>query len=213
MTTGERISERRKELGISADALAAKIGVSRTTVFRYESGYIKKLPMNSLVLIARTLSTTASYLMGLDESSLSGGNASISSDFPDRLDLLMQERGLNKHSLSEKSGVPYSTIDNFRKKGWVNAKLETLRKLAVFFECSIDHLLYGDIRSVPREEGFRERVSSEEDEKKLNAVSSDRQENLFVQLFESLPSERQQEAIRYLYYLRHLAITGSSGTL
>lgn len=67
MTTGERIRNRRKEIGITADELATAIGVSRSTMFRYENGYIEKMPMNNLVPIARTLRTTVGYLMGWDD--------------------------------------------------------------------------------------------------------------------------------------------------
>lgn len=67
MTTGERIRARRKELGITADVLAEQIGVSRSTMFRYENGFIEKMPMNNLVPIARALHTTVGYLMGWDD--------------------------------------------------------------------------------------------------------------------------------------------------
>lgn len=67
MTTAERIRQRRKEIGMSADTLAEKIGVSRSTVFRYENGFIEKLPINNLIPIARALNTTVGYLMGWDE--------------------------------------------------------------------------------------------------------------------------------------------------
>lgn len=67
MTTGERIRARRKELGITADILAEKIGVSRSTVFRWENGSIEKLPIDKLVPIARVLQTTVGYLMGWDD--------------------------------------------------------------------------------------------------------------------------------------------------
>ena len=67
MTTGERIKARRKELGMSADTLAEKIGVSRSTVFRYESGYIEKMPINNLAPIARALHTTVGYFMGWED--------------------------------------------------------------------------------------------------------------------------------------------------
>ena len=67
MTTGERIRQRRKDLGMTADVLAEAIGVSRSTMFRYENGYIEKMPMNNLVPIARALHTTVGYLMGWSE--------------------------------------------------------------------------------------------------------------------------------------------------
>jgi len=69
MTTGERIKQRRKELGISADELALLIGVSRSTMFRYEKGDIEKLPGDVLVPIANALSTTPQFLMGWTDSS------------------------------------------------------------------------------------------------------------------------------------------------
>lgn len=67
MTTGERIKKRRIELGMSADKLAEQIGVSRSTMFRYESGAIEKMPMNNLAPIARALNTTIGYLMGWED--------------------------------------------------------------------------------------------------------------------------------------------------
>ena len=64
MTVGERIKQRRKELKMSADELGARLGVNRSTVFRYENGYIEKLPIDILTPIAQALQTTPQYLMG-----------------------------------------------------------------------------------------------------------------------------------------------------
>ena len=41
MTVGERIKQRRKELKMSANELGIKLGVNRSTIVRYESGYIE----------------------------------------------------------------------------------------------------------------------------------------------------------------------------
>lgn len=57
---------RRKEIGISADDVAEKIGVSRSTVFRYEKGEIEKLPIEILYPLSEVLRTTPEYLMGLN---------------------------------------------------------------------------------------------------------------------------------------------------
>lgn len=64
MEIGERIKLIRKEKKISADDLAAKIGVSRSTIFRYEKGDIEKVPADVLEGIATALNTTPEYLMG-----------------------------------------------------------------------------------------------------------------------------------------------------
>lgn len=64
MTTGERIKKRRKELDVSADKLAEIVGVSRSTIFRYENGEIEKVPMQILEPIAEFLNVSVAYLMG-----------------------------------------------------------------------------------------------------------------------------------------------------
>lgn len=70
MTTGERMKARRKELGLSAEYVAERLGVSPATIYRYEKGDIEKMPGNILEPISRILNTTPSYLMGWDSSSV-----------------------------------------------------------------------------------------------------------------------------------------------
>lgn len=67
MTTGERIRARRKALGRSAEWLAESIGVSYSTIYRYENGFIEKCPGDVLVSIAEALNTTPAYLMGWED--------------------------------------------------------------------------------------------------------------------------------------------------
>ena len=64
MTTGNRMKSRRKELGIPVDTVAAALGVSVATVYRYESGEIEKVPGTILEPLAKVLNTTPAYLMG-----------------------------------------------------------------------------------------------------------------------------------------------------
>ena len=47
-------------------------------------------------------------------------------DFLERLELLSKNKNItNNHKLAELSGVPYTTIDNFYRKGYDNVKLST----------------------------------------------------------------------------------------
>ena len=61
---GHRIKEKRKEMKMSADELACKLGKDRSTVYRYEKGDIENLPIDILEPIAKALNTTPAYLMG-----------------------------------------------------------------------------------------------------------------------------------------------------
>ena len=62
MTTGESIRSRRKELGMSVDELAAKVGKNRATIYRYESDAIE-MPASMLKPLADALDTTPDDLM------------------------------------------------------------------------------------------------------------------------------------------------------
>lgn len=65
MNVGERMKTIRKQKGISADSLAAKIGVSRSTIFRYEKGDIEKVPIEVVAKVADALDIKPAVLMGL----------------------------------------------------------------------------------------------------------------------------------------------------
>lgn len=69
MTVGQRIKERRKEIGMSAEQVAAELGVSPSTIYRYENGEIEKMGIDKLEPVAKTLRTTVAVLMGWDEPS------------------------------------------------------------------------------------------------------------------------------------------------
>lgn len=62
MTTGEKIRARRKQLGMSVDDLAAKLGKNRATIYRYENDMIE-MPATLLKPLAEILDTTPGELM------------------------------------------------------------------------------------------------------------------------------------------------------
>lgn len=65
--------------------------------------------------------------------------------FLEKLELLMAEKNINKRQLSIGSGIPYSTIDNFWKKGYENIKLSNLKTIANYFGVSLDFLVRDNI--------------------------------------------------------------------
>ena len=67
MTTGERMKQRRKEIGLSAEKVAEHLGVSPATIYRYEKGDIEKVPVDIVAELAKILQTTPAYLMGWEE--------------------------------------------------------------------------------------------------------------------------------------------------
>lgn len=64
MNVGERMKKRRKELGLSAESVAARIGVSPATIYRYESAGISNMGVDKVKPIADVLTTSPDYLLG-----------------------------------------------------------------------------------------------------------------------------------------------------
>lgn len=62
MTTGENIRTRRKQLGMTVDDLAAKLGKNRATIYRYKSDAIE-MPASLLKPLTEALDTTPDDLM------------------------------------------------------------------------------------------------------------------------------------------------------
>lgn len=71
--TGQKIKNRRKQLNMSADDVASLLNVSRSTIFRYENGYIGKIPANILEKLAEILKTTPAYLMDWEDDYIDDG--------------------------------------------------------------------------------------------------------------------------------------------
>lgn len=80
MNTGDRIKQRRIELGFTADELANRIGKSRATIYRYENGDIENMPTTILEPLAKALNTTPADLMGWGLSDDDIANAFINDD-------------------------------------------------------------------------------------------------------------------------------------
>ena len=68
---GSRIKLRRQELGKSQTDLAREVGISKQTLYKYETGIVTNIPSDKIELLAKKLETSPSYLMGweIDENS------------------------------------------------------------------------------------------------------------------------------------------------
>lgn len=74
LTIGKQIRRRRKELKMSVDELARRIGKDRSTIYRYENGEIGNMPLEVLPHMVEALETTPQELL----SSIIVANESLS---------------------------------------------------------------------------------------------------------------------------------------
>ena len=68
-------------------------------------------------------------------------------NFLDRIDMLMEQKCINKNQLANLTGIPVSTIYGWYKKGYGSITLPTLLKLSEFFCCTMEFLVNGDIEA------------------------------------------------------------------
>ena len=75
MTTGQRVAQKRKELGLSQEALGEKLSVSRQSIYKWESD--SALPeVEKLVALSRLFGVSVGWLLGVEESAPAGGELS-----------------------------------------------------------------------------------------------------------------------------------------
>ena len=72
MAKGERIKALREKNGMTQDELAEKLGTTKQTVYKYETGVITNIPSDKIEEMAALFGVTPSYLMGWDEDPKNG---------------------------------------------------------------------------------------------------------------------------------------------
>lgn len=76
MTTGQRIAAKRKELSLSQEALGEQLGVSRQSIYKWESD--SSLPeIDKLVAMSRLFSVPVGWLLGVEEAEKPGAEPEV----------------------------------------------------------------------------------------------------------------------------------------
>lgn len=66
MNTGARIRSRRKELGLTQEELAERVGLKKAAISKIEKGIVVNLKRDVIASLSAALSCSPSYLMGWD---------------------------------------------------------------------------------------------------------------------------------------------------
>lgn len=116
MTIGERIKTKRKEKKFSADYVAKELGVSISTVYRYEDSTIEKIPIKVFDKLCQIFGVSASELMGNDttekeadsELPIEFKNAQDAMEFMLKMPTLAAFGGYNPDEMSEETIVEFA---------------------------------------------------------------------------------------------------------
>ena len=61
---GKRIKSARESVGLSQTDLAKKVGISKQTLYKYETGIVTNIPSDKIESISHAIHVTPAYLMG-----------------------------------------------------------------------------------------------------------------------------------------------------
>lgn len=61
-----RLYDRRKELGLTLEEVGKLVGVSKSTVKKWETGFIENMKRDKIALLAKALKVSPLYIMGVD---------------------------------------------------------------------------------------------------------------------------------------------------
>ncbi len=67
MDLGKRIKDRRLELDLTLEEVGNKVGVTKSTILKWETGYIENMKRNNIALLAEALKVSPLWIMGIEE--------------------------------------------------------------------------------------------------------------------------------------------------
>ena len=146
---GERIKERREELGLTLEEVGTFINVTKATVQRYESGEID-IKRTIAIKLSVILQTTPGYIMGWSddinsntinpeqyEFVLTERNYTI---FKERLKKRRLELEMNLDFLAAALEIDERMLKSYETGALRSMDMELLKKLCIALQCSILYL-------------------------------------------------------------------------
>ena len=67
MNINDKLSQRRKELGLTLEDVGKMVGVGKSTVRKWETGDIANMKRDKIALLAKALKVSPAYIMGWEE--------------------------------------------------------------------------------------------------------------------------------------------------
>lgn len=99
MINKDKLREKRLQLGLTLEDVGNIVGVSKSTVKKWETGYIENMKRDKIALLAKALEISPLEIMGVDEDSdtsqfNSRDERDIASRLQDMLDKIAQQEAL-----------------------------------------------------------------------------------------------------------------------
>lgn len=140
MTLADRVKLKRKEMGLTQEELAHRMGYkSRVSVNKIEMG--RPITQKIIVRLADALDTSPSYLMGWDkEDNINNTNSEIGNN----LKSIRESRNMSTEEIATEFNVSVEDVLNY-ENGIKEIPIEYLKMFANYFNVTVDELIYLDV--------------------------------------------------------------------
>lgn len=100
MTLGQRIAQKRKELGLSQESLGERLGVSRQAIYKWESD--SSLPeIEKLIALSKIFSVPVGWLLGVEEAASAPSDGKLTEE-----QLAMVQEIVDRYLAAQKEWAP-----------------------------------------------------------------------------------------------------------
>ncbi len=141
MELADRVKLKRKELGLTQDELAKRMGYkSRVSINKIEMG--RPVTQKIIVRLAEVLNTTPSFLMGWEDKEDNTDNTY--SEIGNNLKNIRESRNISTEEMANELGISVEDVLNY-ENGLKEIPIEYLKMFATYFNVSVDELISFDV--------------------------------------------------------------------
>ncbi len=127
MDIGKIISNRRKELGLTLEEVGKSVGVGKSTVLKWENGYISNMRRDKIALLAKVLKMNPTELLG-DEEHNDYDNTIVLSEHEKELIIAYRSNSAMQSAVDKLLNVPASGISIAEDISETIRKIESVSK-------------------------------------------------------------------------------------
>ena len=140
MELADRVKLKRKELGLTQDELAKRMGYkSRVSINKIEMG--RPVTQKIIVRLAEVLNTTPSYLMGWEENEKEND---INLEIGNNLKHIRESKNISTEEMAMEFNISVEDVTNY-ENGIKEIPIEYLKVFATYFNVTVDELIYFDV--------------------------------------------------------------------
>ena len=206
MTTGQRIAQKRKELGLSQEALGEKLGVSRQSIYKWESD--AALPeIDKLITLSRLFGMPVGALLGVEEETqhpredeeLTEKQLQMIEEITRRYaEFLPKEPPRKKHPVLRALAIAAAVIavwQLYAKLEEVDRQYQNLTNQVQYVQRDVEAQVDGISSRVER---ILEAQNSLVADKEVSIAATDLKENLVTFAFRAVPKTFTETTVAYL---------------